>query len=426
MRSAESETPEALAALAADLRAGRPIAGATLLGRNRVRATARVGSLLIKAYSKPSSRPRREAAALARAAALGLPVPQVLGQGENWLATRWIESRPAAREDLGAILELTTRMHAAGLLHGDLHVGNLLVADGRVVLTDLQSARFLPWVPHWLRRRELGYLAFSLGEPLPEELAATRRWCAWRAQRHWRSRTRRCLIESSGFTSFATAGAASGFRRRESDPEALRAALDSLPHAERLKQRSGADLYRSGGWIIKHYRSARAARRAWINACGLEARGIHTGRAVAWAGRCLVMEDAGATLDVWVDAHFAAASEPERSELRDALAELLAALHRRGIYHADLKANNVVWSPGATPRLLDYGRVHFGWRVRAGRRIRNLAQLNAALPDAIPGTARAQAFARYVEASGFRGDAAALRRRVVRESLSRKHRWSGC
>lgn len=108
------------------------------------------------------------------------------------------------------------------------------------------------------------------------------------------------------------------------------------------------------------------------------------------------------------------------------LADLLADLHRRGIYHADLKASNVTWSPGQLPRLLDYQRVHFGIRVSQRRRSKNLAQLNAALPDIVPGPLRARGLDRYLEHSEFRGNARKLRQAVIALSLRRSHRWHGC
>ncbi len=418
-------TRQQLAGWAARLRDGGLPDGAVLFKRNPVRSVARVGDALLKAYARPNDRPAREARALRRAARRGVRVPQLIDVGPDWIATRWIESRPATRGDLTLILEAVERMHASGVLHGDLHLGNLRVSDGSLVVTDLQRTRCLPWLPALLRRRELGYLAYSLGEPLPAELAGARRWCSWRAQRHWRSRTRRCVLESSRFTRFE-AQQARGFRRREADPEKLRAALAGLQHAERIKDRPAANLYRSGAWIVKEHPSRRAARRAWVNAQGLEARGIATARALAWADRWLVMEDAGETLDAWVDRCFAAADSAAREALAGELGRLLGALHRRGIYHADLKANNVVWQPEAAPRLLDYGRVHFGWRIGLRRRVKNLAQLNAALPDVVDERFRQAALTHYLRESEFRGDAARLRDRVIRSSLKRRHRWTGC
>jgi len=411
--------------LAAQLRAGDLPGGALPLRRNRVRATARVGDALLKAWLAPSRQPAREARALRRARAAGLPVPELLGVGPDWLATRWIEARPAARADLPAILAAVERMHAAGMLHGDLHVGNLLARSGEIVLTDLQSARFLPWIPAWLRRRELGYLAFSLGEPFPPELAASRFWAWVRAHRHWRSRTRRCVMESGAFTAWRADGA-DGFRRRDASPDALAAALAACASEPPVKANAAAALWRSDGIVVKRFASARAARAAWRAGNGLEARGIATGRPLASAGRLLLMADAGATVADWIDASFADADPATRTLLCEALADLLAALHRRGIYHADLKANNVAWRPGEPPRLLDYARVRFARRVGARRRAKNLAQLNAALPDAVDGAWRERAFERYVRASEFAGDAPALRARVIAESLRHRHRWSGC
>jgi tRNA A-37 threonylcarbamoyl transferase component Bud32 len=419
------EPPADLAALAGRLRRGEVPDGARLLRRNPVRASARVGGLLLKVWMRPSSAPRREARALARAAALGLRVPELVGVGDDWIATHWLDQRPATRGDLDAILATVERMHGAGMLHGDLHLGNLLADDAGIVLTDLQRARFLPALPGWLRRRELGFLAYSLGEPLPPELERARFWRDWRAQRHWRSRTRRCVVESGAFTAFRTDGAR-GFRRRDVDPVRLARTLDLVATAAPWKARPRASLYRVDGLFVKEHPSERRARRAWLRGNGLEARGIATGRPLAWAGRFLVMEDAGATLADWVDADFDASHEAVREACAHALGDLVAALHRRGIYHADLKANNVAFAPGAPPRLLDYGRVRFGWRVSLRRRRKNLAQLNAALPDQVGRAFRERAFARYLEAIGFDGDAGALRRRVIAESVSRRHRWSGC
>jgi tRNA A-37 threonylcarbamoyl transferase component Bud32 len=414
-----------LAEVAAHLRAGETPDGVHLLKRNRVRAVARAGDAFVKVFLTPGKRELREARNLERAGRLGLPVPSLLGVGTGWIATRFLCGRAAERGDLSDILAIAERMHRGGMLHGDFHLGNLLVADGRVVLTDLQSSRFLPYVPRVLRNRELGYLAYSLGEPLPRELERQRFWYWVRAQRHWRSRTRRCVIESGGFTRFE-AGGARGFRHRDADEAELRRAIEGLDGADPIKDVEAGRLLRSGRWIVKEHRSARAARRAWRAGHGLEVRGIRTGRALAWAGRWLVMEDAGETVTDWVEKSFPAAPGEEQEELGLALGDLLGSLHRRGIYHADLKANNIAWRPGVPPRLLDYGRVHFGYRLPLRRRIKNLAQLNAALPDVVPASLRERGFQRYLLGCDFTGDEARLRERAIEESLRRRHRWSGC
>jgi tRNA A-37 threonylcarbamoyl transferase component Bud32 len=413
------------AELAAELARGATPEGVEVLKRSPLRWVVRSGDAVLKVLLRRPAAAAREARAHGRAPARGLPVPELLDSGPNWLATRFAPGRPAERSDLAELLPAIQRMHDAGMLHGDLHLGNLWITSAGPHFLDVQKARVLPHVPRWLRRRELGYLAHSLGDPLPEALASARFWRAVRAQRHWRSRTRRCLVESSAFTRFERGGEP-GFRRREVDPGALARALDELARAAPIAHGAADRLYRTDGWILKRHASPRAARAAWIAGHGLEARGIATGRALAWSGCWLVMQDAGPTLSAWVDAEFATAPEAVRNALADALAGTLAALHGRGIYHADLKANNVCWQPGAEPRLLDYGRVHFGLRVSARRRAKNLAQLNAALPDLVPASLREQVLAQYASRCRYRGDLAALRARVVALSLARRHRWSGC
>jgi tRNA A-37 threonylcarbamoyl transferase component Bud32 len=411
--------------IARELRAGKEAPGVEVIKASRVRIVARVGEALLKVFLEPRGRPEREARALREAARRGVRVPETIGNGPEWIATRWVEGRSATRDDLPAILEVAERMHRGGMLHGDFHLGNLIVDDSGVVVTDLHGARFLPWLPGPLRRRELGWLAYSLGEPVPRELESVRFWRDLRAQTHWRSRTRRCVMESGSFTRFRTADLA-GFRRRDTDPEELAGALRSRDRAELLKDRPGARLLRHGRWILKEHPTSRAARRSWLNGQGLEARGIRTGRPLAWAGRWLVMEDAGPTVADWVEHRFESTSGDERDAFAGALAGLLSDLHRRGIYHADLKANNIVWAPGASPGLLDYVRVQFGWSVSLRRRIKNLAQLNAALPDTVPASLRERALQHYLEQSSFEGDAERLRGRVIELSLRRNHRWHGC
>lgn len=417
---------EAPAELAAELRAGRTSSQVEILKRSPVRIVARSGDLLLKLWLRPSRTPRHEARALRRAAERGVPVPELVEVGDDWIATRWRDGRLAERADLDRILPVVQRMHQSGVLHGDLHLGNILICNGQALLLDLQRMRFLPATPQFLRRRELGYLAYSLGEPLPDVLREARFWRDRRAHTHWRSRSRRATKESSVFTAFEFDGSP-GFRRREIDANTLRATLEGVEDCPLLKEGPSSRIFRAArGWIVKEHKSRRAARTAWLGAQGLESRGIRTARALAWSGRWLVMEDAGANLSDWVDTEFERAAESARLEMVQALGELLGALHRRGIYHADLKANNVVWSPGATPKLMDYGRVLFRRRVGRRQRVKNLAQLNAALPDRVSGELRLAGFAHYLRSSGFDGDAAALRDDVIALSLRREHRWSGC
>lgn len=418
----------ALGALASALLRGEVPDEVALIKDSPVRAVVRAGEVALKVLRRAGQTTSREVRALERARALCVPVPEVVAHGERWLATRWLDARPAARSDLPAILAVVARMHAQGMLHRDLHLGNILVGPGGPILLDVQKARFLPGmrIPRWFVRWEIGYLAYSLGDPLPESLAHARYFRDRRAHTHWRSRTRRCLVESSGFTAVAIDGAC-GFRRRALGESQLARLLRDAPSLPATKDSARTRLVHADGLVLKRHATPRDARDAWISGCGLEARGIETGRPVAWVGPWLVMEDAGPTLSDWVDRAFVAASDAEREALADMAGELLARLHARGIYHPDLKANNVCWAPGRAPRLVDFGRVRFkARRVSRRRRLKNLAQLNAALPDVVTGSLRARSLARYLEVHPEPDGGAALRRAVILESLRRRHRFTGC
>ena len=120
--------------------------------------------------------------------------------------------------------------------------------------------------------------------------------------------------------------------------------------------------------------------------------------------------------------------ELDAPQLADALAALLARLHRAGIRHGDLKASHVYLTkgePGLTARLIDLEDVRFARRLPDRARIRELAQLNASLPDSLPDALRCRAFERYRAALPFRAPPQACLRRVVEASLARAHRWSG-
>jgi len=420
-----------LAELATSLARGESPAGIEILKRSPVRCVARRGDVVLKVLLKRAHKAAREAAALRRARDLGVAVPELIDAGAGWVATRYLPGRPARRDDLALFLPVVSELHERGVLHGDLHLGNIWISEGKPVLLDVQKARFGALVVKLLQRWELGYLAFSLGDPVPPELSHAEWWRARRARTHWRSRTKRCTVESSGFTAYTSRASDAGetwrgYRVRHVDASALDAAIRAATTTpEPLRRTPSATVARTERWIVKRFRTERAARSAWIGGWGLEVRGFEPARALAWAGPWLIMEDAGATLTDWVERRFATASKAEREQLADASADLLARLHSLGVYHPDLKANNVCWSPGSVPRLLDYGGVRFGRSVSRRQRIKNLAQLNAALPDVVPGALRERALVRYLRRLGATPDPG-LRESVISLSLSRRHRWSGC
>ncbi|MDX1650813.1 MAG: lipopolysaccharide kinase InaA family protein, partial [Myxococcota bacterium] len=179
-----------------------------------------------------------------------------------------------------------------------------------------------------------------------------------------------------------------------------------------------------------------AARRGWRGGHGLLAREVPAARPLAFVEQrrlglpvrsWLVLED----LAPAPDALAAAAAAPGAT--LDALTDLLHRLHRRDVDHGDLKATHVFLVggrgaqdvAGARAVLVDLEHVRFPRRLRASRRRRALAELNASLPDAVPADARRAAFLRYAARHPFAEGRTEALRRVVRESLARRHRWTG-
>ncbi|HEY8156357.1 MAG TPA: lipopolysaccharide kinase InaA family protein [Myxococcota bacterium] len=451
-------------------------------GRHRVREAVK-GVLGLQAA-------RREWRALVSLHARGVRVPEPLalaslGGGAFVIATRFVEGRtlkqtlaeqPTGRRALLlAVGDLIAALHAAGWTHGDLHHGNLLVGAGGVWLVDLQAA--LPLRAGPARWRDLGELDHSLAGALSRaervrlraralglarpfdadarrSLRSVGRASDARARAYAHSRTRRARRPGRRYARLRV-GRCEGLRFQRIDEavvlkalEAHRAALaEGGPRVIQQRLRSSAtrvevagvrvvvkEWQRRGPWRLAadFFRGSPAAR-AWRGGVGLRARRIGAAVPYAFLERrrlalpiaCwLLLEDLRPAVPADV-----AAGGPGAPQVAQALATLLARLHRAGIRHGDLKASHVYLSTDGAgrleARLIDLEGVRFGGRLPDRARIRELAQLNASLPDELSDTIRCSAFHRYASALPFRAPAETCLRRVVEESLARAHRWSG-
>ncbi len=175
-----------------------PEAGASIVKRYRARHLwRRLGD---------RGRARNEFGILRALHELGLAVPEpyeVRRVGDAWELScaaiagarslleclRWPASLPVEPAQLARRLgTLVGRAHAAGLVHGDLHAGNLLLDEqGRPWLIDFTRARLVERTPGDVLRRDLVTLAADAREFAP--LRLRRRFLvAWRAALGPRSR----------------------------------------------------------------------------------------------------------------------------------------------------------------------------------------------------------------------------------------------
>jgi tRNA A-37 threonylcarbamoyl transferase component Bud32 len=377
-------------------------------------------------------------------------------------------------------------LHAGGLAHGDLHAGNLILSEAGPVLLDWQSARrcrgpgdraathdlalldaslgrlgVSSWDRHRLCCAALGFSEADTSESRAAVEAIAQTGVAAR-ERHAHNLTRRSLRPGDSGVPWCTP-LGQGLRRPDVDAatleKALEADLAALARSPGRATDDGARVLKADGrtsvsrvsadgreWVVKAVRrdgpgrlledrlKRGPAQRAWRAAAGLRSRDIPCAEPVAFlAGPAIALH----RREIWVMEPLGewTASDPAIADalgpdaLADALVELAIALHRAGIWHADLKGGNVRLGPhagGWQAAPLDLEDVYFPRRLSDARRLANLAQLNASLPESLlSAEQRERAFARYAAALPFAGGNARARRRIIAQSLDRQHAWRG-
>ena len=385
---------------------------------------------------------------------LGLPM-------ESFLVTEGIEGRslketaeaPASSDEgaawvkrrrmAGALGEFVRKVHALKFHHPDLHSENILApTDGaEFYLLDLHSARPCRWLS---RRRRVQNLAFLWNSLASARLAATepirflkaylrprggrntllelathvKRKSESLRERHIRSRSRRCLKESSVFTRERTP-IGRVYRRRiisaEQVMEAVRThdrVISEGPGGHVVKRHPKTNItlidwdgsldarrlyvkeFVRGGLLrfLPAWLRHRPAMLSWKAALGLAVRNVAGPEALAvvvgkGTSGYLIMRVV-ASAEVLVDyARRAMTTETpvvRRRAFTRAAAAFLKASYAAGVLHHDLKAGNVLVREARGDRwqftLLDLAAVRFPRRIPLNWKLLNLAQLNASVP----------------------------------------------
>ncbi len=381
------------------------------------------------------------------------------------------------------------RLHAARIFHHDLHGDNILVlprpGSPGWYLLDLHRL-------NWSRSPSLGERLWNLAQllvslagrltPIEEEeilreylmsaqqavslsegLARVRRQKEKITGRHERSRTRRCLVESSGFKVLRV-DRMKVFSRREFpsgilqdllqearsvkepyDPRALKLSptsrltshqrlLDGNPYRLCVKE------YPRRGFLhtLRSSLVQSKARRFWRGWWGLRVRGFGVPEGyLLWEARrlglvvgCGVVTEAveeAIGLDRFVATRFSLPSDREalavKRRLMEQMASTLAELHRKGVLHRDLKANNILIQErqdGLRIVFLDLDAVRFKGRVSRRDVVLNLAQLDASLPEMVTFGDRSRFLLKYWGGGRDRQTLRAVVRDVQALSRARK------
>ncbi len=354
-----------------------------------------------------------------------------------------------------AILRLATTMRKfqdAGLFHQDLHGGNFLWEDDSLFLTDLHRTKIVKhlsekqrlWnVAHlfhslrsaWGEREQLQFLALygerNLSDSQRREILLQKIYpvMARLQKRQWRSRTKRCLKESTEFTVHTEKGVRY-FRRRDIPMEDLRRMLEE--HRDLVKKSSPSLIKNSPEVVVsilsnrgekiclkqfryphlwdrmkEHFRSSKGIK-SWMAANGMRARGLPSLKPLAllerkdWVGlkeSVLFMEVLAE--DQEMDRYLLKGFENLKKKRRfiQTFARWLGSLHKMDVYHRDMKTCNILVSDRGKTwnfHLLDFEDIMTDERVNQRKLFRSFLQLNTSTPRVMTRSDRFRFFREYL------------------------------
>jgi len=378
-----------------------------------------------------------------RRAGVTAAVPVACGthDGASFLITREIPGAKILkdllphRELIAALGTFVRAIHDAGVRHDDLHLGNVLVSGSTLHLVDVHRAAIRPKLARAERIEGLGFLLLSLhtlvsaadqrrflnaywGERPSKALLLDLRHAFRKArERYSEDRTKRCLISGREFEK------AGGLMLRR--PLSATAAKDALkaPPLREIKSVGRRRL-----WLAtpdRFVREGPRSKRIWRNAHALAVRHVATPRLWAWSGDRILGEwlSDAAPLNDYVDRPW---KPQERRAFRAALARFVREMHRAGVHHGDLKANNILVRPGPQFFIIDLDRAEFFPEVPLERRLSDLAQLNAALGQPVTVGDRLAFYRAYAgRETEWNRKWKEWVKEIMRRTRVRKHRWPG-
>ena len=403
---------------------------------------------------------------------------------ENYYLSEAIGSGVSLIEDLAILkgdlsideLAQTAReIHDAGLFHKDLHAGNFLWDGRSLFLTDLHRAKIVRTLSFNQRLWNLSQLFHSL-RPIWEDrdhlrfiekyfevnlfylqkkgelLQKIHSLMDHLQKRQWRSRTKRCLRESTEFSILKGRGI-HYYHRRDFSLDQIRKALEDHLYVIRerpfeltkLSQEVIISLSNDKGnrvcvkqfryphfWkrFKEHFRRSKGLR-AWIAGNGLRARGFPSLKPLGlvekrdWLGLDVgffLME--ALEIDLELDRYILEEFKDfwKRRLFIKTFAQWLSHFHKTGLYHRDMKTCNILVSRNGETwnlRLLDLEDVLLDEKVDEMRLFRNFLQLNTSTPKIMTRTDRFRFFREYLSLNPIVKNQKDFLRRLIDESRRR-------
>jgi tRNA A-37 threonylcarbamoyl transferase component Bud32 len=368
--------------------------------------------------------------------------------------TSFIQDPVKKMEDtfLYELAKTVRTIHDSGLFHKDLHAGNFLWNGASFFLTDLHRAKIVRAVSFDQRLLNLSQLFHSLrsawdegkrfrfmdkyfeGDPVPsekkEEFFRKIGTLMDRLQmRQWRSRTKRCLMESTEFSLKREKGVTIYHRRdfpvdrskkvvedhlslikekpsalTKISPEVIVSLLDDG------REKVGVKQFRYSHFldIFKNLFRPSKGLRSWVAGNGLMARGIPSLNPLAlfeqrkWWGvneSFLIMEASqkGLEMDRYILEGFVDFRK-KRLFIKH-FAQWLSHLHQRNLYHQDMKTCNILVSENGGTwdfYLLDLEDIRLDKKVDEKSLFKNFLQLNTSIPKTMTRTDRLRFLKEYL------------------------------
>jgi tRNA A-37 threonylcarbamoyl transferase component Bud32 len=397
---------------------------------------------------------------------------EAIGSGVSLIKDSVILGSPFALPNLAKTLK---KFHDAGLFHHDLHVGNFLWDGKSFYLTDLHRAEivrslsldqrlwnfsqiFLSLRSRWTEKEQMQFIekyfegdSFDL-EQKEEHIRKIHSLMDRLQKRHWRSRTKRCVKESTEFSMKKEKGVRY-YHRRDFSLDDIRRVIGE--HLSLVNEKPPALAKYSSEVIVsilnvgrrrvcvKQFRYPHVrdifkdlfrpskGLKSWVGGNGLKVRGISSIKPIAlvekrgWLGgreSFFLMEapkeaqELDRSILKWCE------DFREKRLFIKAFAQWFSHLHQMNVYHKDMKARNILFSKNGENlnfQLLDLEDIRLDERINEKKLFKNLLQLNTSVPTIFTRTDHLRFFKGYLRLNPIIKDRKIFLRRLIEESQRR-------
>src|SRR3990170_735328 len=347
-------------------------------------------------------------------------------------------------------------VHEHGFFHGELHAENILVDqnDYTFYLIDVGRIKFRkrlpePWKIYELARFFYSVLDICTNNEIAElidnyasnTLTAKDKEIFHKSvfdkiyeikRRLWNGRTKKCLKDNAVFKIKSDNVIKSSSKTGITQIRVVNENTESVCIKE----------YRYPSFLEKiiysFFRSS--ARKAWFAAHGILARNFLTPQPIALIEEkrfrmlkksFFIMEDISDFLPCYkyVSEKFSCYDKVTVGKKQMFVSRLAASLrqfHDSGVYHSDLKGSNIMITelPDTWNIFyIDLDRVYFNKRITLKKKIKNLTQLNASMPNCITYTDRLRFYRTYTGIKKLSDKDKQIVRSIIQFSIQRNHFW---